>query len=268
MGKMDFAAIRDVYLKEKEERANRGKAYYAKPGQNVIRILPPWGFPWKEGGVHYGLGPKGDQTLLCPAACAGEPCPVCEAVAEMYATGEAADRQLASDLRVKRKFFINVIVRGQEDMGVRVFECGPMVYNGITQILHTYYEDEGIDITDPEAGRDLVVIKTGKGKSGTRYSVQARARDSKLSDDPAQAKEWLDETIDLDEYVAKRVPSYEKIKAIFRGEDPPSEAAPAPPPAPAKPKKKKKKKKKKGKKTAGATVSDRLKERMKDNASE
>jgi len=67
----------------------------------------------------------------------------------------------------KLRTFAPVVVRGEEDMGVRFYSFGKTVY----QALLTYINDPDYgDITHIETGRDIVVDYTPQEKSDTNFA--------------------------------------------------------------------------------------------------
>jgi hypothetical protein len=89
------------------------------------------------------------------------------------------------------RVFVPVIVRGEEDKGVRLWEFGKQVYMDLLAIA----EDEDVgDFTDPIEGRDLTVETQGKETTGLMYNtstVRIRTKITPLSTDANQVKLWL-----------------------------------------------------------------------------
>jgi hypothetical protein len=89
------------------------------------------------------------------------------------------------------RVFAPVVVRGEEDKGVRLWEFGKEVYMELLAIL----EDEDVgDFTDPVEGRDLTIDTVGPDQSGRAYnktSVRVRTKITPLSTDASEVKEWL-----------------------------------------------------------------------------
>ena len=89
-----------------------------------------------------------------------------------------------------------VIVRGEEDKGVRLWSFGKTVY----QTLLNYMLDEDYgDITDAEEGFDIKVsCSKTPGMQYAKTEVRPRPRSTPLSKDSKKAKEWIDSIPDLD----------------------------------------------------------------------
>ena len=61
---------------------------------------------------------------------------------------------MAKSLMARQRFFSPVIVRGQEDQGVKIWGYGKTVYE---QLLNLVLNPEYGDITDPQEGTDLLL---------------------------------------------------------------------------------------------------------------
>jgi hypothetical protein len=87
----------------------------------------------------------------------------------------------------RQRFFSPVLVRGEEDKGVRIWGYGKMVYE---QLLNLVLNPEYGDITDTETGTDLV-LHYGKpaGASFPQTKLTPRRRSSKT---PAEVGDLLD----------------------------------------------------------------------------
>lgn len=174
---------------------NRG-FWRPKNGRNVIRILPEVGEMevfWQEVGKHFI--PNSKKVFTCPRFTTnGElDCPICDFVSELYASGDPESKALASKLRVRKQFWMNIIDRNDEDAGPQIYGPGVMVFSAIASIVGD--PDFG-DIYDPEDGIDIVVEKSGSGLE-TSYEVRPRRHSTPLSEDPELAEQWLDEAKDL-----------------------------------------------------------------------
>jgi hypothetical protein len=113
----------------------------------------------------------------------------------------------------KLRTYIPVIVRGEEDKGVRFYSFGKTVY----QELLSYISDPDYgDITDPKTGRDIVVEYIPKEKSDTSFaktSVKVKPSQTPLSTDAAQMKVWLSEQPDIKELYTE--PTYNELKVTL-----------------------------------------------------
>ena len=164
-------------------------------GDQDIRIVPtPDGDPFKEMWFHYNLG--NNAGFLCPKRNFSDTCPVCDFASQLWREGvdnnDDDSKKLAKSLFVRQRFFSPVMVRGEEESGVRIWGYGKMAYeNLLTLVLNPEYGD----ITDAETGTALT-LTYGKppGASFPQTKLVPRRRSSPLCEDmtPDRCAELLD----------------------------------------------------------------------------
>ena len=180
-------------------------------GEYKIRCLP-WknaieGQPFMERWFYY-LG--NNAGILSPKQF-GKPDPIDDLIRKLYSSGKPDDRTLAKNLQPKMRAYAPVIVRGQEDKGVMVWAFGKIVYQ---RLLGFFIDEDYGDITDPLQGFDLkVTISQQPGKQFQDTVVDCKGRPSKLHEDSATIKKWLDSTPNLDDMY--RLKSREEIEAVL-----------------------------------------------------
>ena len=165
------------------------------------------GQPFKERWFYYNIGDN--PGLLSPHQF-GKPDPVQELINKLRDDASKESYELAKKLYPKMRTYAPVIVRGEEDRGVRLWSFGKTVYQSLLNIMLD--EDYG-DITDPTDGRDVKVVCTkAPGRMWATTSVRPRGKPSPLSSDHTQAKEWLNNIPELDDlYTLKTYEELEKI---------------------------------------------------------
>ena len=90
-------------------------------GDQDIRIVPTSdGDPFKVFHFHYNLGEAARGGVLCPKRQFGEHCPICEFASSLWQEESSESKKMAKNLVVRQRFFSPVIVRGEEDAGVRI----------------------------------------------------------------------------------------------------------------------------------------------------
>ena len=143
------------------------------PGKQVVRIVP-YKFvpenPFIELKFHYGLNGK---TFLSPDTF-GRPDPIVEFASNLKSTGDKEDWKFGRGLEPKMRTFVPVLVRGEEEEGVRFWGFGKQVYQELLSIIAD--PDYG-DITDVKSGRDIVVeFKTAEyvGKNYPETSIRVK----------------------------------------------------------------------------------------------
>jgi hypothetical protein len=153
------------------------------------------------------------------------------------AAGENSDEEwsLAKKLRPKTRTYAQVIVRGEEHLGTRLWEFGNKVEEQILKIVNN---PEYGDIADPNEGTDLLVTGINAEFNGNKYiepSVTAKRNSSPLTTDAALLQKLLTEQYDPLSLYKKN--TYAEIHANLskwlEPEEPQSVQVPVDEPAPA-----------------------------------
>ena len=187
--------------------------------ETTIRVLSfpdNDGQPFKELWFYYNIG--NNPGLLSPYQF-GKPDPIQELINKLRDDGSKESYELAKKLYPKMRSYAPVVVRGEEDKGVRLWAFGKTVYQSLLNIMLD--EDYG-DITDPTDGRDVKVVCTkAPGRMWASTEVRPRGKQSPLSTNTDQAKSWIDSIPSLDEmYTCKTYEELEKlVNDWLNGED-------------------------------------------------
>ena len=114
----------------------------------------------------------------------------------------------------KLRTFAPVVVRGEEDMGVRFYSFGKTVY----QALLTYINDPDYgDITHIETGRDIVVDYTPQEKSDTSFAkttILVKPNQTPVSEDASLVERWTTNQPNLTTLFKE--PSYEELSVVLK----------------------------------------------------
>ena len=148
---MDLSQIKSKLSSLQNQRQGGQKkdlsAVLWKPtvGKHSVRIVPS-AFdktnPFKEVYMHYGIGNRSMISLVN----FDEKDPIVEFAKQLKQTSDKENWSTAKKLEPKMRVFAPVIVRGEEDKGVRLWEFGKQVYMELLSIA----EDEDVgDYTDP-----------------------------------------------------------------------------------------------------------------------
>jgi hypothetical protein len=189
---------------------NREVFWRPQDGETTIRIVPtPAGDPFRDYWLHYNLG--NNPGFLSPKKNFGEEDALDGFIRKLYKEGTEESIKMAKSLSARQRFYTSVVVRGEEDKGVRVWSFGKMAYE---KLLNLILNPEYGDITDSETGTDLV-IRYGKpaGASFPQTEITPRRRPSPLCEDGAQCAEWLDSIPDFDSLFNRKTP--EEVEAIL-----------------------------------------------------
>jgi hypothetical protein len=143
----------------------------------------------------------------------GEKDPIVEFAKQLRQSGDKENWSMARKLDAKMRVFAPVIVRGEEEKGVRLWEFGKQVYQELLSIADD--PDVG-DYTDPIQGRDITIETTDPATNGTSYNqskVRVRTKITPLSDNAAEVKKWLTDQPDAVSIFKKY--EYEEMKTAL-----------------------------------------------------
>ena len=118
---------------------------------------------------------------------------------------------MAKNLSARQRFFAPVIVRGEEDKGVRLWGFGKTAYK---ELLNLVLNPEYGDITDVNEGTDLV-IQYGKpvGAQFPQTSIIPRRKPSPLAPTEDEIAARLDQVPNYDEVFERKTP--EQVQAML-----------------------------------------------------
>jgi len=159
-------------------------------GKQQIRIVPSAfnsNNPFTELKFYYGITNK---VMLSPETW-GEKDPIALFASKLREEYSKENYLLAKKLDAKTRIFAPVIVRGEEDKGVRLWQFGKLIYE---ELLSLAVDDEIGDYTDIVSGRDLTIETVGPESTGTQYnksSVRVRLKETPLSDDAELVDKWI-----------------------------------------------------------------------------
>ena len=123
------------------------------PGRNLIRLVPykmDMDNPFIELYFHYDLGGK---NYLSPTSFQ-RPDPIEDFAKKLRASGDSEGWKLSKKLSAKMRTYVPIIVRGEEDQGVKFWGFGKTVYQ---ELLGFMSDPDYGDIVDPTSGRDVLV---------------------------------------------------------------------------------------------------------------
>ena len=191
-------------------------------GKQQIRIVPSVynsANPFKELKFYYGITNK---VMISPLNF-GEKDPIHLFAQKLREEYNKENYVLAKKLDAKTRIFAPVVVRGEEDKGVRLWQFGKTVYE---ELLALAVDEEIGDYTDIAGGRDLTVETVGPESTGTPYnksSVRVRLKTSPLSEDSNTVQTWLKEQPNPEE-LFKRY-TFEEMKSALEKWLSPEDAA-------------------------------------------
>jgi hypothetical protein len=209
---IDLAAIRKKLGQLSGQNSKKNVMWRPEEGSETTVRLMAYpdndGQPFKELMFYYNIGTN--RGLLSPYQF-GKPDPIQELITKLRDEGSKESYELAKKLYPKMRCYAPVVVRGEEEKGVRLWAFGKTVY----QTLLNYMLDEDYgDITDPHEGRDVrVSCQKNPGQQWATTDVRPRGKDSPLSEDSAKSKQWLDSIPDVNDIFELK--SYEELEGII-----------------------------------------------------
>ena len=129
------------------------------------------GNPFKERYFYYNIG--NNPGLLAPYQF-GKPDPINELIQKFKSEGSKEGYEMAKKLYPKMRCYAAVIVRGEEDQGVRLWAFGKQVYQNLLNIM---LDPDYGDITDTVDGYDIkVTVSKQAGMKWTTTDVMPRPK--------------------------------------------------------------------------------------------
>jgi hypothetical protein len=213
--KQRLSSLQSSNSSGKKEKIDYSK-YYWKPkteGKYQIRIVPSVlnkENPFQEIFVHYGFAKFPVYALTNW----GEKDPIVEMANQLRDAGGSDNWKLAKKLDPKMRVFAPVVVRGEEDKGVRLWEFGKEIY---MQLLGIAEDEDYGDFTDIKEGRDFTVeiVPNDSGVGGKIKigSIRIKPKTSPLSPDASQIKSWLSDQPNVLELQKKS--TFEDVKNML-----------------------------------------------------
>ena len=174
-------------------RPEEGKDYQIR----IIAFPNNEGQPFVDRWYYYGIGGDKAPAILSPHQF-GKRDPIQELIQKLRDDGSDASRELAKKLYPKLRTTAAVVVRGEEDKGVRLWSFGKMIYQDLLKLM---LDDDYGDITDVDTGRDIKVsVSKQPGKTFADTKVTPRATQTPLSKDQNQTQQWLSKIPRMEDY--------------------------------------------------------------------
>ena len=188
--------------------------------KSVVRIVPykyNKDVPFTELYFYFGI----DKPRMLALSNFDESDPILEFASQLRKTNDPDNVALAKKLFPKMRILAPVLVRGEEDKGVRFWEFGKMVY---TELLGVMMDEDYGDITDIAAGRDITVEVIPAAETGKMYdttTVRVKPVQTPLSTEGSAAEEYLENQKNAVELFNKY--SFDEMKASLQKYLAPSE---------------------------------------------
>ena len=198
--------------KDLESRGSGSGFIFPKEGELRIRIKSP-GEDQELGMelIQFYLG-KDVGAIISPATF-NEPCPFMEKYQELKNSSDPSDKELAKDKFIPRRKYVIGGIIFKDNKGKEVDYEGKdrmiMIPRSVYQDIIDLYldEDEAGDMTDPDNGYDIKIIRSGSGLTDTNYSTRA-CKNTSLD------KRYRG-TVELEDMVRTQIKSYDELEDIL-----------------------------------------------------
>lgn len=193
--KSKLKTLQEGNKKSTSEKKDYSLTTFQPPiGKAQIRILPWANEICKEDFFetlfYYGIG----KGLMVSPLNFGKKDPIDLFVQSLRAKDYTKENYyLAKKLEPKTRIFLPVIVRGEEDKGVRMWQFGKIIYEELVKFA---LDEETEGYEDIIEGRDFTIETVDKKYTGTGYNkttIRPRMKITPLSKDKDLIKKWIKE---------------------------------------------------------------------------
>lgn len=186
-----------------------------------IRIIPnaDGSSPFVEIHGHKAQVDGDFKTFICLKHQKNEDCPFCEAHDALRASGKETDKELAKKYNARRMYVVKLIDRDKPEEGIKFWRFNHDYRKlGIHDKIFGILKAVNKDITHPETGRDLlVIISRDQNKRPVVQSIQ-HVDPTPLSENPEQAKAWLEDTRTWEDVYS--IKPYDYLEIVVKGGTP------------------------------------------------
>jgi len=212
-------SVIEAVLADAENVFSKKSTFTAPEGDTVLRILPGIDSPifYSRGLYHQtstdrvaeitGLprieGAK--YSLMCLKAFE-EPCPVDQYMDRLYEKGSSRERRLADALTPNIRVFVNIGFPTRPRETVQILAIPKAIFGRLIEFMKGKPQAgmPGVDFTDDDTGRDMVLTRAGKGLR-TKWEITMTPNPAPLAN-----RAWLTQRHDLEAFVRKGLLSYEE----------------------------------------------------------
>jgi hypothetical protein len=189
---------------------NTSKLWKPDEGTQRIRIVPyRWqkDYPFLELYFHYELpGPNylspisfDEQGGIGSDELVNRRDPIAEFAEEVRRNRGQEGYEMWKTLFPKRRTFAPVVVRGEEDKGVRFWGFGKTVFE---DLLEKFADPEWGDLSDPQNGRDIKITYIPRAQSDTNFpktKTSVSPKKTALAENQSELKKYYDSQVQITE---------------------------------------------------------------------
>ena len=209
---IDMSKMKERMTALKNNGNASNKFWKPQEGEQTVRLVAPAdGDPFRDYWFHYNVGEA--SSFLSPKRNFGEDDAIDAYVRRLWKEGSEESKRVAKKLGARQRFFAPVLVRGEEDDGVRIWGFGKRAYETLLALV---LNPEYGDITDPKEGTDLVVnyIKPA-GASFPETKITPRRKSSPLHKDEEKVVELMESVPSFDDLFAASRKTVEEVQTIL-----------------------------------------------------
>jgi hypothetical protein len=195
--KQKLAASQNKGQKKTYEKIDYTTIFWKpKVGKHQVRILPSKfdkSNPFREVYFHYGFT-KGPILALTNW---NEKDPIVEFAKSLRKSSDKEDWQLAKKIEPKLRYFVPVLVRGEEEKGARLWEFGKLIYD---QLLGIAADEDYGDYTDITDGRDFTIDAVEDvvaGRKGIKCSIRVKPKTTPIDENAELVTKVLENQPDI-----------------------------------------------------------------------
>lgn len=203
-------------------KGDRAKINWFKPGlgQHDVRFLPYQdanGQPFQEV-AYYDSKLLSEMRFVAPTQF-GMKDPVFELLTELKKDRSKEAWSLWKNLTPRERYYAPIIVRGEEEKGVQIWELNGRLVKDIYSILaHPDYKDE--NLMDAEKGYDFTVMvsptdKTFNGNPVKEIKLQPRRKPSALAEKDSDREKIIAGIPNLEAYFKAQVKTEEQMATML-----------------------------------------------------
>lgn len=209
----DGMTTREKMLARKKKLTEKGSGsslVYPKEGTTRVRMKSPGDD--QELGMEVVQFYIPDVGGIISPATFDEPCPFMEKYNELKNSKDDDDKELAKKMVPRRRYIIGGLVY-TDDKGSSFDydgkDKGILIPRSVYQDIVDLYldEDEAGDMTDPDHGYDIKIIRSGSGKLDTTYSARACK--------PSSLDSKYRGNVDLESIVRSQIKDYDELQDML-----------------------------------------------------
>jgi len=211
---IDTSSLKNTLNRLDNKRSKGDHIWKPNEGTQKIRLVPykyNKNNPFIELLFHYNIPGK---NWLSPASDPiGDRDPIYEFTQKLKNLGDTKSYNLAREIEPKLRTYAPVVVRGEEDQGVRYWGFGKTIYKKLVTMLLD--EDQG-DYIDPINGMDLKVKYIPREQSPTQFpqtEISPVFKQVPLTENENQLESWLENQVKITEVFD--IPTEEQLLEIL-----------------------------------------------------